>query len=69
MTFIDSSQLSYKDNMDKDESISKVADIFPTNGKQHISNKTLALKMAPQPGGRDSSNNSSNSSQQSMLNT
>ena len=55
--------------MDKDESISKVADIFPTNGKQHISNKTLVLKMAPQPGGRDSSNNSSNSSQQPMLNT
>ena len=62
MTFINSSQLSYKDNMDKDESISKVADTFSTNGKQHVSNKALALKMAPQPGSRDSSNNSSNSS-------
>ena len=57
---IDSSQLFYKDNMDKSESISKMADTFPTDRKQCISNVAPAPKMAPQLGSRDISKNSSN---------
>ena len=65
---INSSQLFYKDNMDKDESISRVANTSSIYGKQHISNMALALKIVCHPGGKDSSNNSLNSSQQSTLN-
>ena len=44
---IDSSQLSYKDIANKGESISEVTDIFLADGKQHVSNKALALKNVP----------------------
>jgi len=44
---IDSSQLSYKDNMDKGEFVSRIANTFPTNRKQYVLNMALALKTAP----------------------
>ena len=44
---IDSSQLSYKDIANKDESVSGVTDIFLADGKQYVSNKALALKNVP----------------------
>jgi len=45
-----------------------VADTSPTDGKQYVSNMASALNMVSQPGGRNSSNNSSNSSQLLTLN-
>ena len=65
---INSSQLSYKDNTEKDESVSKVADTIPLARKQCVSNEAPALKTAPKPGGRGVSNNNSNSSPQETFN-
>ena len=65
---IDSFQLSCKDNTDKNEPISRVADTSSTDGKQYVSNVASALNMVSQPEGRNSSNNSSNSSQWLTLN-
>ena len=65
---IDSSQLSYKNATNKGKSVSRVTNTFPTDRKQCESNMALALKTAPQPQGRVSDINSSNSSQQSTLN-
>jgi len=59
---IDSSQLSYKDFMNKYKFVSRMADTFSTDRKQHKSNMALALKMAPQLRGKVSNNNSFNSS-------
>ena len=44
---INSSQLSYKNNIEKDEFVSKVANTIPSARKQCVSNEAPALKTAP----------------------
>ena len=65
---IDSSQLFYKDVINKCKSVSRITNTFSANGKQYKSNIALALKNVSQPQGRVSDINSSNSSQLLTLN-
>ena len=65
---IDSSQLSYKNNIKKDESVSKIADINPLTEKQHVSHETPALKTAPKLQDKGTSNINTNSSLQETFN-
>ena len=44
---INSSQLSYKNNIEKDEFVSKVANTIPSARKQCVSNEAPALQTAP----------------------
>jgi len=57
---IDSSQLSYKDDVRKDNLIRKAADNSPTKNLQHIQNKIPALKNIPKLRCKSTSLNSTN---------
>jgi len=65
---INSSQLSYIDNMSRSKPISKVADNSPIDRSQHIFNKTLTLIFSPQTQDQVNNNDESNSKQQLAFN-
>jgi len=65
---IDSSQLSYIDNMSRSKPVSKVADNSPVNRSQHVFNKASALMSLSQIQDQVNNNNRSNSEQQSTFN-
>ena len=65
---VDSSQLSYENDMSKGKSVSRMADISFADRTQYISNKVLILNNAPQTWGKTNNNNRSNSSQQVTFN-
>ena len=44
---INSSQLSYMNNLNRDKPVSKMADNSPVDRSQYVSNKTLALISSP----------------------
>ena len=46
---IDSSQLSYKKNVEIGKSVSTATDKHSQKGSQHVPNETLALKNTPKP--------------------
>ena len=65
---IDSFQLSYVDNSNKDKPISRMADNSPTNRIQYVSNEVPALMSSFPTQGHDNNSNGSNSDQQSIFN-
>ena len=65
---IDSSQLSYMDNISRGKPVSRVADNSLVDGSQCVSNEAPALMISPQTQGQVDNNNGSNSEQQSTFN-
>ena len=59
---IDSSQLSYKDDVGEGNSVRKAADNGPTKDSQRVQNEASALKNTPKPRGEGASLNSTNMS-------